>query len=45
MLLKPFVYFIIHFSEESSFQTDCWLSLNDKEIVSNCDINFGFKLN
>lgn len=37
---------MVHFVEEYSFRTDQWLSLKDKENVSNCDaVDFGFKRN
>lgn len=37
---------MVHFVEEDSFRTDQWLSLKDKENVSNCDaVDFGFKRN
>ncbi len=37
---------MVHFVRECSFRTDHWLSLRDKENVSNCDaVDFGFKRN
>lgn len=43
---ETLVYFMIHFVKEDGFRTGQWLSLKDKENVSNCDaVDFRFKQN